>query len=337
MDGGQVNAGAKVITAEQWAQCENPSCEKWRLLPPGTVLNENEPWYCYMNPDPQKNSCDAPEAVCIFNLTLLTTAVNLYVSHICIQEYDETNELILDANYKVPKTAVTVKDIPEMVIQVPQPMTKPPAPKPKAKKRGRPKGAKNHTGVGGDPRQRMVSFADDDADDFGSRRSGRDNDDPSTRGQKQSAKCLVNILNSMIDKGFVLPRKDSSKSTGKPQKEVPINEASWEALSKMAPDAVAVACQYADIYNSLSMMNGQINPKQDIIKDSSSVEMQLRIASLFAAAKGLCTISDGMSLQDRTDWDVIDDSGFYPIQAYLDSQHVEPTIPAAHPHPSAPM
>ena len=48
MDGGQVNAGAKVITAEQWAQCENPSCEKWRLLPPGTVLNENEPWYCYM-------------------------------------------------------------------------------------------------------------------------------------------------------------------------------------------------------------------------------------------------------------------------------------------------
>jgi len=220
---------------------------------------------------------------------------------------------------------VTVKDIPEMVVQVPLPITKPPAPKPKAKKRGRPKGAKNHTGVGGDPRQRMVSFADDDdGDDFGSRRSG--NDDPSTRGQRQSAKCLVNILNSMIDKGFVVPKKDVVHGkVGKPQKEVPINEASWEALSKMAPDSVTVACQYADIYNSLSMMNGQIHPKQDVIKDSSSVEMQLRIASLFAAAKGLCTISDGMSLKDRTDWDVIDDSGFYPIQAYLDSQRVEPS------------
>lgn len=255
-----------------------------------------------------------------------------------MQEYDETNELILDANYKVPKTAVTVKDIPEMVIQVPQPMTKPPAPKPKAKKRGRPKGAKNHTGVGGDPRQRMVSFADDDdADDFSSRRSGRDNEDPSTRGQKQSAKCLVNILNSMIDKGFIVPKKDVSKSLVKPQKEVPISDASWEALSRMAPDAVTVACQYADIYNSLSMMNGQIHPKQEVIKDSSSVEMQLRIASLFAAAKGLCTISDGMSLQDRTDWDVIDDSGFHPIQAYLDSQRVEPNISATHAHHGVPL
>lgn len=61
--------GGKVITPEQWAQCENPSCEKWRLLPPGTVLNENEPWYCYMNPDPEKNTCDAPETVrgtCLF-------------------------------------------------------------------------------------------------------------------------------------------------------------------------------------------------------------------------------------------------------------------------------
>lgn len=242
----------------------------------------------------------------------------------CVQEYDETKELIIDANYKVPKTAVTVKDIPEMKIQVSQPVMKPPAPKPKAKKRGRPKGAKNHTGVGGDPRQRMVSFADDDdLEDFGSKRSGRDGDDPSMRGQRQSAKCLVNILNNMIDKGFVAPKKDGM-SGNKYQKEVPISDASWEALSKMAPDSVTVACQYADIYNSLSMMNGQIHPKQDIMKDSSSVEMQLRIASLFAAAKGLCTISDGMSLQDRTDWDVIDDSGFHPIQAYLDTQRLEP-------------
>lgn len=63
MESGQGNSGAHVITAEQWAQCEIPSCQKWRLLPPGTVLNENEPWYCHMNPDPQKNSCDAPEVV----------------------------------------------------------------------------------------------------------------------------------------------------------------------------------------------------------------------------------------------------------------------------------
>lgn len=223
---------------------------------------------------------------------------------------------------------MTVKDVPNIsiTVQIPQRINNLPAPKPKGKKRGRPKGAKNHTGVGGDPRQRMVSFADDDdIDDLGGRRSGgRDGGhDASTSGQRQSAKCLVNILNSMIEKTFTVPKKSKSEYSGigKPQKQIPINAASWEALSKLAPDAVRVVCEYADIYNSLSMMNGQLEAKQDVIKDSSSVEMQLRIASLFAAAKGLCSISDGMSLQDRTEWDVIDDSGFHPIQAYLEAEN----------------
>lgn len=70
MESGQENSGAQAITAEQWAQCEIPSCQKWRLLPPGTVLNENEPWYCHMNPDPQKNSCDAPEVVRVWQNSL---------------------------------------------------------------------------------------------------------------------------------------------------------------------------------------------------------------------------------------------------------------------------
>ena len=27
-----------------WAQCDNAGCQKWRKLPPGTVINDNEPW-----------------------------------------------------------------------------------------------------------------------------------------------------------------------------------------------------------------------------------------------------------------------------------------------------
>lgn len=27
-----------------WAQCDNAGCQKWRKLPPGTVVNDNEPW-----------------------------------------------------------------------------------------------------------------------------------------------------------------------------------------------------------------------------------------------------------------------------------------------------
>ena len=242
--------------------------------------------------------------------------------YIHVQEYDESNEVIIDANYKVPKTAVVLAPTAQVVVPSSS-IHKPPAPKPKGKKRGRPKGAKNHTGVGGDPRQRMVSFADDDdIDDFGgggrrgsSHGDGQDSSANATR--KQSAKFLVNILNSMIDKTFGNSKKSKSTAVQKGQKQVPIDMKSWDALSKMAPDAVSVACDYADIYSSLSMMNGQFVPKQEVLKDSSSVEMQLRIASLFAAAKGLCSISDGMSLQDRTDWDVIDDSGFHPIQSYM--------------------
>lgn len=229
--------------------------------------------------------------------------------------------MIIDANYKVPKTAVVLAPTAQVVVPSSS-IHKPPAPKPKGKKRGRPKGAKNHTGVGGDPRQRMVSFADDDdLDDFGGGRRGSshgDGQDSSANAtRKQSAKFLVNILNSMIDKQFANPKKSKSTAVQKGLKQVPIDMKSWDALSKMAPDAVGVACDYADIYSSLSMMNGQFVPKQEVLKDSSSVEMQLRIASLFAAAKGLCSISDGMSLQDRTDWDVIDDSGFHPIQSYM--------------------
>ena len=52
-----------VIQKAIWAQCENPNCEKWRKLPPGTVVSENEPWYCYMNPDSERNTCSASEEV----------------------------------------------------------------------------------------------------------------------------------------------------------------------------------------------------------------------------------------------------------------------------------
>lgn len=27
-----------------WAQCDNAGCQKWRKLPPGTVVKDDEPW-----------------------------------------------------------------------------------------------------------------------------------------------------------------------------------------------------------------------------------------------------------------------------------------------------
>ena len=27
-----------------WAQCDNAGCQKWRKLPPGTKIDEHNPW-----------------------------------------------------------------------------------------------------------------------------------------------------------------------------------------------------------------------------------------------------------------------------------------------------
>eukprot|EP00887_Chlorella_sp_A99_P007809 scaffold20.g7809.t1 len=65
---------APTIVEEQWVQCENPNCNKWRKLPPGAKPPpDDEPFFCYLNPDPQRNTCSASEA-----------------------EYDEKTEMTLD-------------------------------------------------------------------------------------------------------------------------------------------------------------------------------------------------------------------------------------------------
>jgi hypothetical protein len=46
-----------------WTQCENPNCGKWRKLPPSTTVDEDAPWYCYMNPDAEHSTCEAAEEV----------------------------------------------------------------------------------------------------------------------------------------------------------------------------------------------------------------------------------------------------------------------------------
>ena len=39
-----VSAAAVKFQEDVWAQCDNPNCQKWRRLPPGTVIDENTPW-----------------------------------------------------------------------------------------------------------------------------------------------------------------------------------------------------------------------------------------------------------------------------------------------------
>eukprot|EP00891_Asterochloris_glomerata_P007995 jgi/Astpho2/7995/Aster-x1473 len=52
---------APIVVEDSWAQCENEKCQKWRRLPPGTVVDDSQPWFCYMNPDMSKADCSIPE------------------------------------------------------------------------------------------------------------------------------------------------------------------------------------------------------------------------------------------------------------------------------------
>jgi CW-type Zinc Finger len=103
-----------VIQKEAWAQCENPNCQKWRRLPPGAPeINEDEPWYCYLNPDATRNTCSASEVVRIkcSQFQILSCPVVLkspplfsplpYLTKlhskcsIQLQDYDENNEIVI--------------------------------------------------------------------------------------------------------------------------------------------------------------------------------------------------------------------------------------------------
>ncbi len=40
----EVANSLKPVGVWVWAQCDNAGCQKWRKLPPGTVIDDKEPW-----------------------------------------------------------------------------------------------------------------------------------------------------------------------------------------------------------------------------------------------------------------------------------------------------
>lgn len=45
-----------------WVQCDNADCQKWRRIPASDAEHlEDDPWYCFMSTDPNRNMCSAKE------------------------------------------------------------------------------------------------------------------------------------------------------------------------------------------------------------------------------------------------------------------------------------
>ena len=54
-------AGGGVLR-DNWVQCDDPACLKWRKLPFGSALGDDAAdWFCHMNPDERYNSCEIGE------------------------------------------------------------------------------------------------------------------------------------------------------------------------------------------------------------------------------------------------------------------------------------
>ena len=44
LPGKSVEMAMEVLAADVWAQCDREECQKWRRLPPGTVIDEESKW-----------------------------------------------------------------------------------------------------------------------------------------------------------------------------------------------------------------------------------------------------------------------------------------------------
>lgn len=50
------------LTEFVWVQCDNADCQKWRRIPASDAENlGDDPWYCYMSTDPNRNTCSEEE------------------------------------------------------------------------------------------------------------------------------------------------------------------------------------------------------------------------------------------------------------------------------------
>ncbi|KAL6774112.1 MOT13 [Auxenochlorella protothecoides x Auxenochlorella symbiontica] len=211
-------AAALAPVAEHWAQCENANCQKWRRLPPGTVVDENAPWYCYMNPDAQRNSCSADEA-----------------------EYDEHNEFVIPEGLNSDDSAQAAHLRQELGVDV-------------HAKTGTKRGAKGR-GSAGKPRGRQPRVKWEEAPGLGTGLeaagpSGTDQDmyyadsseedAPPRMNWRQLSKHLVRMLESAGGAEGSGPGTSGAPPLPHPPPDV------WRELGQRCPEAAEAARQALD-------------------------------------------------------------------------------------------
>lgn len=214
-----------------------------------------------------------------------------------VQEYDENNEVIIDANYEVKTGIVLPKAAIAPAVAA---LTKP------KKKRGRPpsknKALTKPVEEQTRPSTRVVSFADeffDDSEDDEVMPQGQD------EGKKKTAKQLVQVLNDMMKK----PVESKGSSRG----QILISKEAWEAMSRGAPELAGIACAYADACSSINYFNPKLKQNAQLQQEAWSLEMQTRLAAMMASSHCLQDMAQAMTIKDRAEWEVGNESGFEPL------------------------
>lgn len=254
-----------VIQKEQWAQCENPNCNKWRRLPRGAPpIDEDQPWYCYLNPDLDRNTCSASEV-----------------------EYDEQNEVLLKSAEEEAAYNQMVRERIEASLQAVS-----------GRGRGKGRGRAHGKGVRGRGRPPSTSYGSGSFSDLKRPRtvSFVDDIDGSEEGKAPSVKVVAKQVCRQCQR--LLSNQGSWEVTtreGELPTPPPIEV--WEGIAAYTDEgATELACSAMDLVSSLRYFPTLQSADLALIKEAAEVS---RLIALVASSNGLLETGGVVSQEER--------------------------------------
>ena len=62
--GSNTNSLLRASQLSVWAQCDNQNCQKWRRLPPGSVVDDTVPWFVHITQSFHRQASDNEHGHC---------------------------------------------------------------------------------------------------------------------------------------------------------------------------------------------------------------------------------------------------------------------------------
>ncbi|KAL4452000.1 hypothetical protein ABPG75_007662 [Micractinium tetrahymenae] len=283
-----------VIVQENWVQCENPNCNKWRKVPPGYQPKEDEPWYCYLNPDDRKGTCSASE-----------------------EEYKEAIEISAPADAEEAEHNRLIRERLTAGLLASTSGGKGGRGRGKGRGgRGRGRGRQSAAGRGGGGAAAEPSSVDyfagrrvkpgapnyredsDDDLDFLSEEKEEEPQAPLSGGRsarRQQSAYTKHFQRLLENQGSWEAARGHTTAGGAAPHMPPPAEA-WEGLGQHAPELAELACSAADVASSLQYFEGSVLGG---VPGSDAADAVARLSAMLASAAALVETEDSLTPEER--------------------------------------